>query len=83
MKTFLNTLTASLFDVFNIASANLPARNKKPWIRTKDDLSSLLNLSTFRDLWSVALFAVATHILFRTSPRRFVMLSKVRKRLLP
>jgi len=74
MKTLLNTLTVSLFNIFIIARANLPARNKKPWIRTKDDLSSFLNLSTFRDLWSVALFAVATHILFTTSPRRFVML---------
>lgn len=74
MKTLLNTITVSLFDVFIIASTNLPARNKKPWIRTKDDLSSLLDLSTFRGLWSVALFAVAAHILFTTSPRRFVML---------
>jgi hypothetical protein len=74
MRTPLDTPTALLFDVSIIASANLPARNKKPWIKTKDDLSFSSGPWAFREPWSVALFASATHFLFAASPRRFVKL---------
>jgi hypothetical protein len=57
MKIPVNTLIVSSFDVCLITRANLPAngpevpsipaRHKKPWIRTKDDLSSLPKLGRF------------------------------------
>jgi len=57
MKIPSNTLPVSLFDVCLITRTNLPAlgpevpaipaRHKKPWIRTKDDLSFLLDPGRF------------------------------------
>lgn len=71
---FLYILSKVNLPVLGPDMAAIPARHKRSWIGMKNDLSSLLDLWTFRELWSVALFAPATHILSLTSPRRFVKL---------
>jgi hypothetical protein len=81
MKILLNTLIVSVFDVCLITRANLPAlglevpaipaRHKKAWIGTKDDLSSLPDPGRSASFGGFCCL-LRQRILFPASPRRFV-----------
>jgi hypothetical protein len=75
MRIPLNTLTVSLFDLCLITRANLPAlepevpaipsRHKKPWIRTKVDLSFLADPGRLRALVGCAVCCGNAHFCSR------------------
>jgi hypothetical protein len=93
MKIPVNTLIVSSFDVCVITKANLPAlvpevpaipaRHKKSWIRTKDDLSSLLNLGRFASFGGLSCLPGQRTLCSRRRQDDSRDVSKFRRGLLP